>query len=87
MDPKQDPEAWADALLDAHRTAPKTQRDLPPGVQLMARLSDDEPDPFMAERARRQSEQMGRWMTANSIVQLVGFLVLFLFVIAWLGMF
>ena len=86
MDPKQDPEAWADALLAAHRTAPKRHRGDPPTARLMMHLSDDEPDPLMLERARRQAESSGRSMTANSIVEMLAVIAFCALVYAWLQM-
>jgi hypothetical protein len=62
--------AWADALLDEHRTAPQRKgdratdaslEDLSAGMRMMIRLGDGEPDADQIERLRRSSSGSARF--------------------------
>lgn len=78
MDDKENLEAWADALLDQHRSAPPPSRepvaveDLPPMMRLSVRLGGEVPDREMVERMRRNAERHQRFAAIESVFMLVG---------------
>jgi hypothetical protein len=81
MADEKDVEAWADALLDQHRSAPPRKRDhgspaaslddLPAGMRMMIRLGDGEPDADQIERLRRSSERLGRLQRIDAMINVI----------------
>lgn len=95
MDDKKNLDAWADAYLDQHRTAPAQARmskappvpleDLPPMVRLMAKVSGQEPDPEMLERLRRHQERHARVAKLNGTIMIVGLGLMCVFALVFLS--
>jgi hypothetical protein len=69
-------EEWADSLLDQHRTTPRGRRDEPLMVRLAAKLSGEPPDPAMLERLHRRRERHAVLQKLDTIVTLIGIIVL-----------
>jgi hypothetical protein len=94
MDEPRDIEAWADALLDAHRTAPpatwsspqeaeRALRELPLAHRLMIRNGGRMPEPHEVDRIRRSGASFRRFEAAGAIFTIVGTLALAAFAIAF----
>ena len=76
MNEHRNPEAWADALLEQHRTAP-------PGTDF-----EDEPViEYMRERSKHYAAQSRRFANIEAVFLLVGTLLLFVFGIAFYSSF
>jgi hypothetical protein len=85
MAEKKDVDAWADALLDQHRTAPRRNRDrdaggsvedLPAGMRMMIRLGEGEPDPEQIERLLRRSERLATLQKIDAVITVVSLVLL-----------
>lgn len=99
MDPRQDPEAWADAFLDQYRTTPRPDperdreaaarrlRDLPPLTRWMLTVGGGEPDLETIERIRRSSRRHATLAKWETIVTLIGVALLCAFAFIWGGVF
>lgn len=88
MEDKEKLEAWADALLDQHRSAPPPSRepvrieDLPPAIRLSVRLGGQVPDADMLERIRRLGERHRRFANLEAAATLIGVVLLCAFAFA-----
>ena len=81
-------EAWADALLEQHRTAPPGSAEATeasagaaamrndPLVKLATTLSGEPPDPLMLERLQRSRERHVAFQKMETVVTIVGILLL-----------
>ena len=95
VDPRQDPEAWADAFLDQYRTGPRRDperdreaadralRDLPPVTRWMLTHGGREPDLETIERIQRSSRRHAIFQKWETIFTLVGVALLCAFVLTW----
>jgi hypothetical protein len=95
VDDLQDPEAWADAFLDRHRTTPRRDRDreqeaavraladLPPITRWTLTRGGSVPDLDTIERIRRNSRRHATFQKWETIFTLIGVLLLCLFALAW----
>jgi hypothetical protein len=84
VDDGQDPEAWADAFLDQHRSTPRRDlerdreaavralRDLPTVTRWMLTQGGREPDLEIIERIQRNSRRLAIFQKWETIVTLVG---------------
>jgi hypothetical protein len=91
----QDPEAWADAFLDQHRSAPRrdlereleaaarAMRDLPPVTRWMLTRGGGEPDLETIERIQRSSRRQATLQKWETIFTLVGVTLLLAFALVW----
>jgi hypothetical protein len=68
MDEYRNPEAWADALLEQHRTAP-------PGTD----FDDDPVIEYMRERSKHYAAQSRRFANVEAMLMLVGTVLLGIF--------
>jgi hypothetical protein len=88
VDQPRDVEAWADALLDQHRTAPADSAERAAGgadiasvandplVKLATKLSGEPPDPLMLERLARSRQRHAAFQKIETVVTIVGILLL-----------
>ena len=95
MDPRKDPEAWADAFLDQHRATPRRDserdreaaaralRDLPPLTRWMLTRGGSEPDLQTIERIRRNLRRHATLEKWDTIMTLVGIALLCAFALVW----
>ncbi len=95
MDERQDPEGWADAFLDQHRTAPRRDReadreaagralrDLPPVTRWMLTQGGREPDLETIERIQRNSRRHAIFQKWEAIFTMVGVALLCAFGLVW----
>lgn len=88
MDDKKDIDAWADALLDQHRSAPPRSSDpasiddLPPVMRFMLRAGGGPlPDAETLERIRTASQRQKRLGNIEAVVTMVGALLLAAFLL------
>jgi hypothetical protein len=91
----QDPEAWADALLDQYRTTPRLDRerdreataralrDLPPVTRWMLTQGGREPDLETIERLQRNSRRHAIFQKWEAIFTLIGVVLLCAFGLVW----
>jgi hypothetical protein len=86
VEDKQDVNAWADALLDQHRSAPPpaadpaSTDDLPRGMRFLLRLGGGPPpDPEMIERLRRASRRQAYFANLEAVFTIIGVLGLLAF--------
>ena len=91
----QDPESWADAFLDQHRTAPRRDlepdreaavrglRELPPVTRWMLTQGGREPDLETIERIQRSSRRHATFQKWEAIFALVGVALLCVFAFVW----
>lgn len=94
-----DPEAWADAFLDQHRTAAdralgrergaagRALRDLPPVTRWMLTQGGRQPDLETIERIQRSSRRHATLQKWETIFTLVGVALLCAFAVVWSGVF
>jgi hypothetical protein len=84
VDEHRNVEAWADALLDQHRTTPPSG-ELPvandPLVKLATTLSGEPPDPLMLERLQRHRDRRINFAAFEAVFMLIGVVLLGAF--AW----
>jgi fatty-acid desaturase len=95
VDYRKDPEAWADALLDQHRTAPRRDperdreaadralRDLSPVARWMLTRGGQAPDLETIERIQRNSKRHAVFQKWEAIFTILGVVLLCLFGLAW----
>jgi hypothetical protein len=95
VDDGQDPEAWADALLDQYRTTPRRDRerdreaaaralrDLPPVTRWMLTQGGREPDLETIERLQRNSRRHAIFQKWEAIFTLIGVGLLCAFGFVW----
>jgi hypothetical protein len=95
VDPRQDPEAWADAFLDQYRTAPRRDperdreaadralREVPPIARWMLTRGGREPDLETIERIQLSSKRQAIFQKWEMIFTLVGVTLLCAFVLIW----
>ena len=88
MDEPRNVEAWADALLEQHRTAPRGSAEATeesagaaairndPLVKLATALSGEPPDPLMLERLQRSRERHVAFQRIDTVVTIIGILLL-----------
>ena len=88
MDEPQNVEAWADALLEQHRTAPHGSAEAAargadaasmrndPLVKLATALSGEPPDPLMLERLQRSRKRHVAFQKIDTVVTIAGILLL-----------
>ena len=88
MDEPQNVEAWADALLEQHRTAPHASAEAAargadaasmrndPLVKLATALSGEPPDPLMLERLQRSRKRHVAFQKIDTVVTIAGILLL-----------
>jgi hypothetical protein len=90
MDAPKNVDAWADALLDQHRTAPpggEHPAANDPLVKLATALSGESPDPLMLDRLQRRRARHATFVKAEAIVTIAGSLLLCAVGYAWLSVF
>lgn len=99
MDDEFDPEAWADAFLDRHRTTPRRDpehdrdaaaralRDLPPVTRWMLTQGGREPDLDAIERLQRSARHHATFQTWEAIFTLAGVALLCVLAAVWLSAF
>ena len=85
MKDRDDLEAWADALLDQHRSAPPPPGvdDLPPMWRFMIKHGHVEPDADTIERVHRNANRQRHFANAEAIVTLIGVIALAVFLISF----
>ena len=95
VDVGQDPEAWADAFLDQHRTtrrrdlerdneaAARALRDLPPVTRWMLTHGGREPDLETIERIQRNSRRHAIFQKWEAIFTMLGVALLCAFGFVW----
>jgi hypothetical protein len=95
VDDLQDPEAWADAFLDQHRTTPRRDperdheaavralRDLTPTTRWMLTRGGRVPDLETIERIARNSKRHAIFVKWEAIFTLVGVALLCVFALVW----
>ena len=99
MDPREDTEAWADALLDAHRSAPRRDperdrqdaaralQDLSPVARWMLTRGGREPDLDTIQRIQRSASRQATAQKWEAIFTIIGALLLCAFVFVLLNSF
>jgi hypothetical protein len=99
VDPRQDPEAWADAFLDAHRSAPsrdlerdrqdaaRALQDLPALTRWMLTRGDREPDLDTIQRIQRNLDRQATFAKWEAIFAMIGVALLCAFVFVLLNTF
>ena len=99
VDPRQDPEAWADAFLDQYRTAPRRDPerdreaagralgDLPPVTRWVLTQGGHEADLETIERIQRNSRRHAIFEKWETIFTLVGVALLCAIVVVWSSVF
>jgi hypothetical protein len=99
VDPRQDPEAWADAFLDQYRTTPRPDperdreaaaralRDLAPLTRWMLTRGGSEPGLETIERIQRSCRRHATFEKWETIVTLVGVALLSAFALVWASVF
>jgi hypothetical protein len=97
MKDRQDVEAWADAFLDQHRTAPRPDpqrereraaralRELSPVTRWMLTRGGREPDAWTIERIRRSSRRHATFAKWEAIFTLIGVALLCAFGLVYYG--
>ena len=95
MDYRKNPEAWADAFLDQHRTtarrdaeadreaAARKLRELPPVTRWMLTRGGHAPDLDTIERIGRASRRQTTFQKWEAIFTILGVVLLCLFGLAW----
>jgi hypothetical protein len=95
VDDRLDPEAWADAFLDQHRTTPRPDfekdreaaaralQELPPVTRWMLTHGGREPDLQTIDRIQRNSRRHAVFQKWEAIVTMVGVALLFAFALVW----
>jgi hypothetical protein len=95
VDVGHDPEGWADAFLDQHRTTPRRDlerdreaaaralRDLPPVTRWMLTHGGREPDLETIERIQRNSRRHATFQKWEAIFTMVGVALLCAFALVW----
>ena len=98
MENREDLEAWADAVLDAHRSAPRPPRrspeamaqaveELPPTLRFMIKHGHADPDPDMVERMQHSANRARCFENAEAIVTVIGIVALCVFAFSFYGNF
>jgi hypothetical protein len=91
VDDRTDVEAWADSVLDQHRSTPRRANDpdrvdeLPLAYRMALRRSGaPPPDPVMVERILRASARHRRFAAVESVFTIAGVVLLLIFVVVFL---
>jgi hypothetical protein len=99
VDPRQDPDAWSDAFLDAHRSAPgpdaerdrqdasRALQDLPSVTRWMLTRGGRQPDLDTIQRIQRSLRLQATAAKWEAIFTIIGVVLLCLFVFVWLNTF
>lgn len=95
VDPRKDPEAWADAFLDPYRTGPRRDperereaaaralRDLSPVARWTLTRGGREPDLDTIERIQRNSRRHAIFQKWEAIFTIVGVALLCVLGVVW----
>jgi hypothetical protein len=99
VDPRQDPDAWAGAFLDAHRSAPRRDperdrqdaaralQDVPPVTRWMLTRGGREPDLDTIQRIQRNLSRQATFAKWEAIFTMIGAALLCVFVFVLLDTF